>query len=262
MRQTDPKDIEAVRLAVATVIESAKDPNYIAVPDIIELMGYKAPDTSQGESWGSVSHVTMPVSKVLADLGYIKANVREDGRNVVRWLKCQPKKDYLAKQGMRAYRKKRSQSSAGRTSRQTRQNSKGRRTQQISKERKEAGRMLSQLRDEGYSNKELIEMCELGSGTVSRLVSPNPKYDYKNIDGDIFDRIKRVYESLVGGGEAPTKMTKTKAKPRAHANGVALAKSEPAGIHLPRSILESEDAAIVLKALVDSGQRIIIDPSK
>jgi hypothetical protein len=253
MSKTDPKNKEAVRLAVETVIESSDDPNYISVSDVIELMGYKCPDTSMGESWGSLSHVTMPVSKVLADMGFIKANVRENGRSVVRWLKGQPKKDYLAKKGERAYRQERKDPTPRkRTSSRKRSSS-----QKVSPKRAEAGRLLRELRDMGYSNKELMEACGLGSGTVSRLVSPNPKYDYKNIEDRIYEKIVDLHKSLTGSRNK-REVNGATVKPKSG----ALVKSEQQGIRLPKDILSSKDAAMVLRALVDSGQTIIIGPDK
>lgn len=261
-RQTDPKDQEAVRLAINTVIENSEDPECISINDIVELMGYEIPDISKGESFGSISGVTIPVARMLQQMGYIKASVHlpESQSSVSRWLTGEQAKTYLARKGRRAYNKKRSSSSRSKPKSRSRSRAKsksGERSGRTKAARKKGMRLIREMVNEGFSSAEIQAACKIGSGTVSRFKSPNPKYNYQTMEVSLLDRIEQGYEKLMS--KRPTKRVAVKpveTKPVKVNGHKAVAKH--GGISLPRSILDTEDPLTVIKALVDTGQSVTI----
>lgn len=257
-KKTDPKDLEAVKLAVQTVIENSDNPDYIKTTDVLELMGWEYPDGKNGMSWGSVSHVTQPITRTLAEMGYVKANVHEDGHSVVRWLNGQHAKNYLARKGRREYnRQRRSGKSSNAKRKQSRSGERSGRTKAA---RKKAYKLIRELKAAGFKNADIQLACGVGSGTVSRLFSPNPKYNYTTMEIGVLHRIEAGYDKLMGKRKTKRPAVKEKAvqvKP-VKVNGHKKAVAENDGITLPRSILDSKDPLTVIKALVDTGQSVTI----
>lgn len=264
-KKTDPKDREALRLAINTVIENSDDPESISTNDIVELMGYKIPDVSKGESFGSISNVTMPITRMLSEMGYIKANVQEkiDGKNhnVCRWLSGERQKEYLAKKGRRAYNKKRSGSSRSKSRSKSRSRTKPKsveRSGRTKAARKKGMKLIREMASAGFNNAEIQLACQIGSGTVSRLKSPNPNYDYETMEVSVLNRIEQGYEKLMS--KKATKRVAVKAPEvtpvKVNGNKKAVAKQD--GITLPKSILDSKDPLTVIKTLVDTGQSVTI----
>jgi len=273
MKDISSPEKEEILLAVRTISESERSQRgeCIAMSDVIELLGYSLPDKSKGESWGSMTQVTRPISDTLREIGYIKAHLYIDNVSVSRWLKGGAAKDYLAKKGEVYMREQNSKS------KDLKPRGKRRFGTLTSANKKEAALMLREMKSKGLSNKEISEICNVGAATVSRCVNPNPNYDYSAMHLSIFENIRSGYlsweksQDKVNIPSSRSSRTTPRARPeiRDHAPSRMPAKNSDIPnsrtqspdlsiVELPSVILDTEVGFDLIKSMVSAGKNVLI----